>query len=143
MVIARMPSGFAVIGDTQHLPGYSLLLTADPSNNHLTDLPWPERRDFLFDMALIGEAIEAVCADRGLRRINYEVLGNSFAVLHGHVHPRYEWEPAEFVGGPVWRYPREVRHDPRHAYSEARHGELKAALRVALKDLMSRAGRTL
>jgi diadenosine tetraphosphate (Ap4A) HIT family hydrolase len=143
MVIARMPSGFAVIGDTQHLPGYSLLLTADPSNNHLTDLPWPERRDFLFDMALIGEAIEAVCEDRGLRRINYEVLGNSLAVLHGHVHPRYEWEPAEFVGGPVWRYPKEVRNDPHHAYSEARHGELKATLRVALEDLMSRAGRTL
>ncbi len=26
MVMARMRSGFAVIGDTQHLPGYSLLL---------------------------------------------------------------------------------------------------------------------
>ena len=28
LVMARMPSGFAVIGDTQHLPGYSLLLLA-------------------------------------------------------------------------------------------------------------------
>ena len=31
MVMARMPSGFAVIGDTQHLPGYSLLLFEDSS----------------------------------------------------------------------------------------------------------------
>jgi hypothetical protein len=31
MVMARMPSGFAVIGDTQHLPGYSLLLCGDQS----------------------------------------------------------------------------------------------------------------
>jgi diadenosine tetraphosphate (Ap4A) HIT family hydrolase len=142
MVIARMRSGFAVIGDTQHLPGYSLLLTDDPANDHLTDLPWPERRDFLFDLSLIGEAVETVCADRGLRRINYEVLGNSIPVLHGHIHPRYDWEPAEFIGGPVWRYPKDVRNDPQHAYSEARHGDLKAALEAALGDLMSRAGRT-
>jgi diadenosine tetraphosphate (Ap4A) HIT family hydrolase len=141
MVIARMRSGFAVMGDTQHLPGYSLLLTADPSNNHLTDLPWPERRDFLLDMALIGEAIETVCADRGLRRINYEVLGNAVPLLHAHVHARYDWEPAEFVGGPVWRYPSDVRNDPQHVYSEARHGELKAALTTALEGLMGRAGR--
>ena len=25
------------------------------------------------------------------RRINYEVLGNGLHVLHGHVHPRYDW----------------------------------------------------
>lgn len=35
MVMARMRSGFAVIGDTQHLPGYSLLLTDDLEANHL------------------------------------------------------------------------------------------------------------
>jgi hypothetical protein len=50
-VIARMPSGFAVIGDTQHLPGYSLLLTDDPANDHLSDLAWAARRDFLLAMA--------------------------------------------------------------------------------------------
>jgi len=38
LVMARMRSGFAVIGDTQHLPGYSLLLTDDVSVDHLTDL---------------------------------------------------------------------------------------------------------
>jgi diadenosine tetraphosphate (Ap4A) HIT family hydrolase len=141
-VIARMPSGFAVIGDTQHLPGYSLLLTDDPANDHLSDLAWAARRDFLLDMALVGEAIEAVCGDRGLRRINYEVLGNSIPVLHAHVHPRYDWEPAEYVGGPVWRYPKDVRNDPRHAFAEERHGELRAALRAALEELMRRAGRT-
>jgi hypothetical protein len=37
LVMARMRSGFTVIGDTQHLPGDSLLLTDDPSVNHLTD----------------------------------------------------------------------------------------------------------
>lgn len=77
LVMARMRSGFAVIGDTQHLPGYSLLLATDRSTDHLSDLDWSARRDFLFDLSLIGEAVEAACRDNGLRRINYEVLGNS------------------------------------------------------------------
>jgi hypothetical protein len=37
-VMVRMPSAFAVIGDTQHLPGYSVLLCEDESANHLSDL---------------------------------------------------------------------------------------------------------
>jgi hypothetical protein len=56
LVMARMRSGFAVIGDTQHLPGYSLLLTDDPSVNHLTDLDWERRKVLtpLFQCALIA-----------------------------------------------------------------------------------------
>ena len=46
MVMARMRSGFAVIGDTQHLPGYSVLLCADPAIDHLTDLDWGPRVEF-------------------------------------------------------------------------------------------------
>jgi diadenosine tetraphosphate (Ap4A) HIT family hydrolase len=88
LVMARMQSGFAVIGDTQFLPGYSLLLNDDPSADHLTDLEWPRRKQFLFDLALLGEAVERVCKPQGLRRMNYEVLGNALSVLHGHVHPR-------------------------------------------------------
>jgi hypothetical protein len=61
LVMARMRAGFAVIGDTQHLPGYSLLLTDDPTVDHLTDLDWPRRAEFLFDFALLGEAVERGC----------------------------------------------------------------------------------
>jgi diadenosine tetraphosphate (Ap4A) HIT family hydrolase len=139
MVMARMRSGFAVIGDTQHLPGYSLLLCDDASVDHLTDLDWPRRRQFLFDLSLIGEAVERVCRPDGLRRLNYEVLGNSLPWLHGHVHARYEWEPREFVGGPVWRYPREERGAPAHAYSDDKHGELRSRITHELERLMSAA----
>jgi diadenosine tetraphosphate (Ap4A) HIT family hydrolase len=97
--MARMRSGFAVIGDTQHLPGYSLLLTDDPAVNHLTDLDWERRKEFLFDLSLLGEAVERACRDGGLRRINYEVLGNAEPILHGHVHPRYDWEPPDKITG--------------------------------------------
>src|ERR1041385_5493380 len=137
--MARMPSGFAVIGDTQHLPGYSLLLTDDVSVNHLTDLAWERRKEFLFDLSLIGEAVQRACRDNGLRRINYEVLGNSEPVLHGHVHPRYDWERPHMVTGPVWRYPKKLRNAPEHAYTDERHGELRAAITAELRALPARA----
>jgi diadenosine tetraphosphate (Ap4A) HIT family hydrolase len=139
LVLARMRSGFAVIGDTQHLPGYSLLLTDDPFVNHLTDLDWERRKQFLFDLSLIGEAVQRACRENGLRRINYEVLGNAEPVLHGHVHPRYDWEPPERITGPVWRYAKELRNDPRYAYSDERHGELRAAITAELRALIGQA----
>lgn len=137
--MARMRSGFAVIGDTQHLPGYSLLLTDDPSIDHLTDLDWERRKDFLFDMSLLGEAVQTACSPHGLRRINYEVLGNGLHVLHAHVHPRYDWEPLDRITGPVWRYPTDVRDDPAHAYSDEKHGELRAQITAGLNDLIVKA----
>jgi diadenosine tetraphosphate (Ap4A) HIT family hydrolase len=139
LVMARIHGGFAVIGDTQHLPGYSLLLTDDPSVNHLTDLDWERRTRFLFDLSLLGEAVERACRDNGLSRINYEVLGNSLPVLHGHVHARYDWEPPDRIGGPVWRYPQDERNDPVCAYSDAKHGALRAAIAAELHGLTERA----
>jgi diadenosine tetraphosphate (Ap4A) HIT family hydrolase len=137
--MARMRSGFAVIGDTQHLPGYSLLLTDDLGVDHPTDLPWSKRRAFFFDLSLIGEAVFAVTREQGAHRINYEVLGNSWPHLHGHVHARYEWEASDKIGGPVWRYPKELRNAPEHAYDDARHGELRAATTAELTRLMREA----
>lgn len=136
MVMARMRAGFAVIGDTQFMPGYSVLLTDDPAATGLSDLDRQRRQEFLFDMSLLGEAIETACADVGLRRMNYSVYGNELAILHAHVVPRYTWEPAEFSSGPVWNYPPEERLSPRHAYHERRHGELRAAITAELQQLM-------
>jgi len=136
LVMARLRCGFAVIGDTQHLPGYSLLLTDEPSANHLTDLDRERRAQFLYDMSLLGEAVECACRANGLRRINYEVLGNSLTFLHAHVHARYEWEPPDKIGGPVWRYPNDVRSAPEFAYSDDEHGELRAAITVELRRIL-------
>jgi hypothetical protein len=41
-----------------------------------------QRGENLFDLSLIGQAIQVACRDRGLRRINYEVLGNSVPWSH-------------------------------------------------------------
>ena len=138
LVIARMRSGFAVIGDDQRMPGYGVLLAA-PQVNHLSDLPLPERTTFLADMSVLGEAIMGVVKPR---RMNYEILGNTDAYLHAHVWPRYDWEPQEYRGGPVWRYPREQRFAPAHAYSDERHGELRHRIGAALQALMREHGIT-
>jgi diadenosine tetraphosphate (Ap4A) HIT family hydrolase len=135
-------TGFAVIGDTQHLPGYSLLLTDDLGVDHPTDLPWSRRRDFFFDLSLVGEAVFAVTREQGAH-INYEVLGNSWPHLHGHIHARYKWEPPDKIGGPVWRYPKKVRDAAEHAYDDARHGRLRAAITAELRPVMSEAYATL
>jgi diadenosine tetraphosphate (Ap4A) HIT family hydrolase len=134
-VITRMRSGFAVLGDTQFLPGYCVLL-AVPQATHLTDLPLPRRREFLVDMSLLGEAIERVYQPR---RINYEILGNTDAYVHAHVWARYDWEPKEYIGGPVWRYPRATRVAAEHAFSPERCDVFRQQLADALAILMKSA----
>lgn len=138
-VIARMRSGFAVIGDTQFLPGYCLLL-ASPQVNHLSDLPFARRSEFLLDMSLLGQAIEIVCRPQGLRRMNYEILGNTDTYLHAHIFPRYEWEPASSIGGPVWRYPEEKWTERQYQFSEEAQGNLKSQIATHLLALMNQAG---
>ncbi len=105
--LAKMPGGFAVMGDPQWLPGYCVLLTDNPAVERLSDLSVSERNAFLQSMAVLGEAVERACreADPAFRRVNLEILGNADAFLHAHIWPRYEWEPAEIVHRPVWLYP--------------------------------------
>ncbi|MGC5335030.1 HIT family protein [Micromonospora sp. DT62] len=139
-VITRMRTGWAVMGDTQHLPGYTLLLYAGKAD-HLTDLPVRQRTDFLTDMSLLGEAVLKVISGRdpAVHRLNYEILGNSWHHLHAHIHPRYTWEPAPWRNGPVWRYDSAVRDAPEHALGP-HHEELKEAIAA---ELHAAAARTL
>ena len=123
-VICRLPSGWAVIGDVQFLPGYCLLL-ADPVIPSLNDLDEPRRAEFLRDMVHLGDAIQQVTA---AERINYEILGNSEPELHAHVFPRYVTEPAELRRLPAWFY--DWAAAPR--YDAATHAGLRDALRSAL-----------
>ena len=113
-VMAKMPEAFAVIGDVQWLPGYCVLLADDPSVGRLSDLPRSRRLEFLESMARLGEAVEQACSeiDPDFRRVNLEILGNTDPFLHSHVWPRYNWEPADIVGHPVWHYAAERWSDP-------------------------------
>jgi diadenosine tetraphosphate (Ap4A) HIT family hydrolase len=112
-VIGRLPSGWAVLGDPQILPGYCLLLP-DPVVDQLNDLTGDARRQFLEDMSRLGDAVLIVT---GAERVNYEILGNIEPALHAHVIPRYSWEPAESRRRPVWLHdwetakPFDAEHD--------------------------------
>lgn len=128
-VLAELPAAFAVIGDVQFLPGYSLALTKTPGVDRLSDLPRRARLDYLADVDLLADAVEMVCRrlDQGFRRLNIEILGNTDAFLHCHIWPRYEWEPADIVGTPVWLYQAERWSDPSTALGPE-HDELRAQL---------------
>jgi diadenosine tetraphosphate (Ap4A) HIT family hydrolase len=95
-----MPSGWAVLGDPQILPGYCVLLS-DPVVHDLNALGGESRRQFLEDMARLGDA---VLAEMAAERINYEILGNLEPALHAHVIPRYVWEVPERRRTAVWSH---------------------------------------
>ena len=125
-VIARMPSGWAVMGDVQFLPGYCVLVP-DPVVATLNDLDEAGRAEYLRDMVRLGDAILGVTS---AERINYEILGNSAPELHAHLFPRYATEPPELRSGPAWFYDWETGPE----YDARIHGELQEALRQALAD---------
>jgi diadenosine tetraphosphate (Ap4A) HIT family hydrolase len=128
-VLCRLPASFAVIGDVQWLPGYSVLLADDPTVTRLSELPKVKRTQFLDSMDRVSQAVERACAakDSGFRRVNIEILGNADAFLHAHVWPRYDWEPGERVTLPVWLYPHDKWRDPTTALG-AQHDELRRAI---------------
>jgi diadenosine tetraphosphate (Ap4A) HIT family hydrolase len=127
-VIARMRSGWAVMGDTQFLPGYSLLLP-DPVVPSPNDMAEEARAQFFRDMVLLGDAVLRVT---GADRINYEILGNLEPALHAHVFPRHGREPAAMRVRPVWFYGDERDKTP---FDLTRDRPLMDKIAAALKDL--------
>jgi diadenosine tetraphosphate (Ap4A) HIT family hydrolase len=123
-VVARMQSGWAVLGDPQITRGYCLLLP-DPVVTDLNALAGDQRRQFLEDMARIGDAVLRVTK---AERINYEILGNVEPALHAHIIPRHGSELSELRKQPVWL------HDWSAAvpFGSGAHDELRARIADAL-----------
>ncbi|AUY51217.1 diadenosine tetraphosphate hydrolase [Streptomyces sp. CB01881] len=135
-VLRRLGTGFAVIGDVQFLPGYSILLTDEPDVERLSDLPRARRLGYLADMDRLGEAVERACraADPAFRRVNLEILGNRDTYLHAHVWPRFDWEPEHLVQKPVWLYPADRWSDEQYALGP-QHDAIRAAVAAELDAL--------
>ena len=127
-VIARMKSGWAVLGDAQPLKGYCLLLP-DPVVAHLNDFTGETRQQFLNDMAALGDAVLAVT---GALRINYETLGNLEPALHAHLFPRYADEPEDLRTKAVWLYPQSAWDET--AFDLERDRPVMEAIRVKLNE---------
>ncbi|GAA2840625.1 diadenosine tetraphosphate hydrolase [Kitasatospora sp. CM 4170] len=135
-VMRRLDAGFAVIGDVQFLPGYSILLTDEPGVERLSDLPRSRRLAYLADLDRLGEAVERACraADPAFRRVNLEILGNKDPFLHAHVWPRFEWEPGDLVQMPVWLYSPDHWRDEQYALAP-QHDAIRAAITAELDAL--------
>ena len=128
-VMAELDASYAVIGDVQFLTGYSLALTKVPGVDRLSDLPRVDRLRYLGDVDLLADVVETVCRqfDPAYRRLNVEILGNTDAFLHCHIWPRYDWEPSDIVGKPVWLYGADRWREAATALGPT-HDELRAAL---------------
>lgn len=98
--VARLSSGWAVLGEQQVLPGYCLLLP-DPVVPALNSLHGADRSAFLADMAALGDAVLSVTH---AVRINYAIFGNQDPALHVHVIPRFHDESPEFATAQPWAY---------------------------------------
>lgn len=132
-LVSKMKSGLVVLGDSQLLPGYCILM-AHPKVSCLNDLDIQRRSDFLLDMSILGDAILDVCKPA---KINYEILINAADFLHAHVFPRYKWEAEEQRTMPIWLYSKGYRFSPQNMFSEEKHNHIKTKISEKLRKLMN------
>jgi diadenosine tetraphosphate (Ap4A) HIT family hydrolase len=130
--IAKLPSGWVIMGERQVLPGYCLLLP-DPVVPHLNALDTDARAQFLFDMALVGDVLLAITA---AARINYAIYGNVDPALHAHIFPRDSAEPENTRTAQPWA----LDWNAAPLYSDALHGDFKRRVGMELRKRYSRSG---
>ncbi len=123
-LIGRMRTGWLVFGAKQVVPGYCLLLP-DPVPPHLNAMAPFEQQAFLADMARAGDAL---LAETGAVRINYEMLGNLEPALHAHLFPRYADEPDELRTKPIWFYDWDAASEGDPVYLETLRRNLRERL---------------
>ena len=125
-LIGRARSGFIIMGASQVLRGYCLLLPHDVPA-HLNALALNDRILFLQEMSQVGESIMKVV---GAVRMNYEMLGNLEPALHAHIIPRFHDEPSELKTLPYWKYPDKLIQD--FQFSIEKDSELMNQIRAQL-----------
>jgi len=121
-VIAKLPSGWLVIGDVQPLPGYCVFL-ADPVVPSINDLSEADRVKYSLDVLRAGDALLTVTS---AYRINYETLGNTEPALHTHIIPRYLDEPDDKRKMPAMMMYSWADAEP---FSAELHGEMVERMR--------------
>jgi diadenosine tetraphosphate (Ap4A) HIT family hydrolase len=128
-LIAELSTGYAVLADNQHIPGYTIFVSKTCAPE-LHDLPPAVRTSFLEEMALVAEAVFRAFAPR---KLNYELLGNSVSHLHWHLFPRYHDDPNP--QWPVWNNQAFLDAPRRTPIERERLAELAGKVRNALAAL--------
>jgi diadenosine tetraphosphate (Ap4A) HIT family hydrolase len=129
--VAKLRSGWVVMGERQVLTGYCLLLP-DPVVPHLNALPADLRGQFLSDMAMVGDALLATTQ---ALRINYAIFGNVDPALHAHIFPRHATEPEATRTAQPWA----LDWNAAPIYTEALHGELKRRIAADIRRRLNEA----
>ena len=131
-LIAELDTGYAVLADNQHIPGYTVFVckTCAPE---LHDLPPDVRSRFLEEMALVAEATFRAFSPR---KLNYELLGNSVSHLHWHLFPRYADDPNPTW--PVWNNEAWMQAPKRTPIDAAQLASLRERVQRALADIRAR-----
>lgn len=128
-LVAQLRGGNVIMGHTQVLPGYCILLPKHVTPT-LNDLDLKERVAYLKDMSIVGDAL-LHCTQA--YRINYEILGNTSNYLHAHIFPRYKKEPLIRKKLPVWLYSKKYWLEPKYWFNPKRDDQLKNKLTNYLK----------
>ncbi len=126
--LAELPSGYAVLGESQFFRGYCLLLCRQPVAD-LEELSDEFRAQFLGDMAQLSAAVSRVVKPH---KINLESLGNVVPHLHWHVFPRQLSEAAPTQ--PVWLV-MPPADSVEFAFDAVRDAQLIEDLRAALRQI--------
>jgi diadenosine tetraphosphate (Ap4A) HIT family hydrolase len=101
--IAELKTGYALVSNSwQCFKGYTLFICKE-CVDELHELPPDYRKDFLFDMSVVSEAIYSAFTPS---KMNYELLGNTSRHLHWHLIPRYGTDP--LPAKPIWSIDRDV-----------------------------------
>ena len=130
--VKELDTGYVVLGDHQHFPGYTLFLCKE----HCTELFYLDaetRQNYLNEMTLVAEAVSRAF---GADKMNYELLGNGDTHLHWHLFPRRDGDLGEYGNhgrGPVWWYPKEKMYDDGNRPSADDLEKMKLLLRDALE----------
>jgi diadenosine tetraphosphate (Ap4A) HIT family hydrolase len=107
-LLAELRESFAVLHRHQpfgpRVGGWCTLWLKD-HHEHLGLLPRDRQDRLASDVADLAGAMHAALAPLGMRRINYECLGNVVAHVHWHLIPRFEAPHDPNPGATVWVRP--------------------------------------
>jgi diadenosine tetraphosphate (Ap4A) HIT family hydrolase len=132
-LIAELDTGFAVMGESQFFPGYSVLIAKDLVTE-LHELSRSRRLRLLEEVAQLAEAVAIATQPH---KLNYESLGNIVHHMHWHIFPRRLSDPDPKA--PVWGQTPQGTTAEAYKFSLKTHGPLQNQIRTILARIRSAA----
>lgn len=121
--VKELETGYVSIGHNQYYRGYCLFVSKIHASG-LHELDKKLKKKFLIEMATVEEVIHTAFKPK---KINIELLGNSYSHLHWHIIPRYKKDVLPKI--PVWNNPEFLMNKTRPSKSE-----VESLKKTLLKD---------